>query len=195
MDTRNYLLEDRHFLIQALAGIVGVEQQRIIKGGIAKESQLESLTDVVQYFVSLAKKNSRVNGPLNTLANLCTILKSIQIPGDFEKYTVGSNGSELGNEFYIALDLPYEGEQFYDLSSILKKKDDSDDDKESGDNESCKEESCRDCLCQDADDSEPKQDLFINAVAKDLEKIAYELGKVGNHQAAYLVERTIRDIK
>ena len=125
MDTRDFLMEDKHFLIQALAGLVEIEQQRIVKCGIATKSQLNSLSDVAEYLVDMAKKRKRTNVPLNALANLCTMLKSIQLPGDFEEFTIGASHHDLGEKFYIALDLPYEGEQFYDLSSVLKGKEES----------------------------------------------------------------------
>jgi len=111
MDIHNGLLEDRHFLLQALAGLVSVEQDRIVRGGLVSESQLKSLADVTEYMVSWARKNPKDNIPLNTLANLSSILKEIKFPGDFEKYTIGSQ-SKLGEEFWVALELPFQGEGF-----------------------------------------------------------------------------------
>lgn len=192
MDTRDYLIEDRHFLVQALAGLVEIEQQRIVKGGIATKSQLKSLSSIASYLVDLAKKQQKTSVPLNTLANLCTMLKSIQLPGDFEKYTIGSGPGDLGEKFYIALDLPYEGEQFYDLSSILKKRDEKEEDKDEEEKNEKESEECEcDCGCMECSASD-KTELVINAVSKCLHKIARSLGDSGNHEAAYLVERTIQ---
>lgn len=47
---------------------------------------------------------------------------------------------------------------------------------------------------------EPKSDLAVDAVSDEsiilsvLETMAYELGKRGNHDAAYIIERAMRDI-
>jgi len=142
-----------------------------------------------------------------------TLLKSITLPGDFEKYTVGSPG-ELGEKFYIAIDLPYEGEKFYDLSSLLEgkgmgrggppssgpnplcpfKEEEEEEKKEEHEHEEEhkheKENECEDC----SDDGENVQDILADAVNVHLKKIAELLGRKGDHEAAYMVERTIRSI-
>jgi hypothetical protein len=217
MNIRDALLEDKNFVTYTLAALVEVERDRIVSNGLATESQLSSLADVTEYMVKMAKSR-RTDILVNSLANLCTLLKSIKLPGDFEKYTVDSPG-ELGEKFYIALDLPYDGDKFYDLSSILEgKKEHSEEEEEneeeeiigmgrggpqgSGPNPLCphkhkdeekkdkKEDECEDCT----DDGENVQDILAEAVNNHLQKIAESLGDKGDHEAAYLVERTIRSI-
>jgi hypothetical protein len=130
MNIRDALLENKNFVTYALAGLVEVERDRLLSSGLATESQLSSLSDVTEYMVKMAKSRN-TDILVNSLANLCTLLKGIQLPGDFERYTIGSPG-KLGEEFYIALDLPYEGDKFHDLSSLKKDK------KEEEEKENCR---------------------------------------------------------
>jgi hypothetical protein len=189
MNIHNALLENKNFVTYTLAGLVEVERDRILSTGLATPNQLSSLSDVTEYMVKMAKSGN-TDVLVNSLANLCTLLKSIKLPGDFEKYTIGSP-SGLGEEFYIALDLPYDGEKFHDLSSITKdKEDDGEEECVECEKESKEEDKCEDC----ADDSENVQDILADAVNVHLKKIAEALGDKGDHEAAYLVERTMRSI-
>lgn len=191
MNIRDALLENKNFVTYTLAALVEVERDRIISNGLATKSQLSSLADVTEYMVKMAKsKNTDIL--VNSLASLCTLLKSIQLPGDFEKYTVGSPG-ELGEKFYIALDLPYEGEKFYDLSSLPKDKKECPECEKEEEEKKEKDEEEED-ECEDCADDENVQDILADVVNKHLQKIANLLGNKGDHEAAYLVERTIRSI-
>lgn len=202
MNIRENLLEDKHFLLQALAGLVEIERDRIVSYGLARESQIQSLADVMEYLTKLGKKYPKSNVPLNTLANLCTLLKTVKLPGDFEKCTFGSLAPKKDDPvetFYIALDLPYEGEQFYDLSSILKK-----DDKGDKDNKDNKEEKCPECKKEDKIDDEPEEcdctacssdqygKMLVASVGGYLKKVAEMCGSEGRHDSAYMIEKTIR---
>jgi hypothetical protein len=201
MDIRENLLEDKHFLLQALAGLVTIERDRIISTGLARESQLNSLADVMEYLTKLGKKYPKSNIPLNTMANLCTVLKSVVLPGDFENCTFGGADGVMGDEsgFYIALDLPYEGEQFYDLSSVLKKDKGEDKDKdeecpECEEEEEGKEDDADDtCYCT-ACSSDQANKVLVASVGKYLKKVSEVCGKSGRHDAAYLIEKTIRSM-
>jgi len=52
-----------------------------------------------------------------------------------------------------------------------------------------------DVVADDVDDySDDSNDEEIKAICSVLDHITYELGKKGNHEAAYLVERTLRKI-
>lgn len=196
MNIRDALLEDKNFVTYTLAALVEVERDRIISNGLATKSQLSSLSDVTEYIVKMAK-NKNTDVLVNSLANLCTMLKSITLPGDFEKYTMGGSPGDPGEKFYIALDLPYEGDKFYDLSSLLegKKEECVECEKEQKEEKEKQEEKEKEDECEDcADDSENVQDILADAVNNHLQKIAESLGDKGDHEAAYLVERTIRSI-
>lgn len=195
MNIRDYLLEDTHFILQTLAGLVEIERDRIVSNGLAKRSQLSSLSDVTEYIVKMAG-DKKTNVALNSMANLITLLKDIQLPGDFEKSTIGAPGG-LGEKFYIALDLPYEGEQFHDLSSIIKdtgKKEKCHECEEEQNEEEDNEDHVEECdgNCEEEDES---QEILAEVINNHLYKIADYLGRRGDHEAAYLVERTIKDIE
>lgn len=181
MNIRDALLENKNFVTYTLAGLVEVERDRILSSELATKSQLSSLSDVTEYMVKMAKSQN-TDVLVNSLANLCTLLKSIQLPGDFERYAEQE-------EFYIALEIPYEDEKPCDLS--LQK----DDKKECPECPECKkenkEEDDDDCMeCEDTD----AQEVLAESVNVLLRKIANSLGDKGDHEAAYLVERTIRSI-
>ena len=190
MDIRENLLENKHFLLQALAGLIEIERERILKSGLATEAQLNALTDSMEYLTKLGKKYPKSNVVLNTMANLCTELKSIQLPGDFEKRAAEE-------KFYIALDLPYEGEQFYDLSSILKDKKLKEEIEE--ELEEVEKEECVECEKEKKEEEEIEreaaQKILADAVNKHLISIAHILGNKGEHEAAFLVERTAQKIQ
>jgi len=264
MDIRNALMENKNFVTYALAGLVEVERDRILSSGLATKSQLSSLSDVTEYMVKMAK-NQKTEVLVNSLANLCTLLKGIKLPGDFEKHAeqkefyialglpydklpsgvekhagMGSQktlelqkklvaagfkvqldgifgpktkaaynaykAKQAGaskqastekcaseEKFYIALDLPYDGEKFHDLSSLHEDKEEEPKECPECEEREKEEQECETCGCEESDDITP-QEILVGSTNSLLKKIANKLGDEGNHRAAYLVERTIRSI-
>jgi hypothetical protein len=197
MNIRDALLENKNFVTYTLAGLVEVERDRILSTGLATESQLSSLADVTEYMVKMAKSGN-TDVLVNTLANLCTSLKHVQLPGDFEKFAE--------EEFYIVLDLPYEDEEEVigmgrggppgsgpnPKCPLKEKEEEKEEEEEEEEEEHHKHEHEEEC--EDCDDTIVAQEVLAESVNNLLIKIANVLGDKGDHEAAYMVERTIRSI-
>ena len=175
-------------MVSAIFAVIEDEKKRISGSKLANKEQWSLFFKPIRAaIIKGAEKSRDWRSTINQLANLHNLLKTIKLPGDFEKYA-------SDEKFYVALDLPYEGEQLYDLSSLLKGKgarDENEDEKEEEEEKNEERHSDECMLCTESDNSEQ---ILAIAVNKYLTKIAHELGNNGNHEAAYLVERTIQKL-
>lgn len=189
MNIRENLLEDKLFLATTIIGLIDDEKIRIYDHNLANRDQwISSVKPITESILKNAYQHRNWKIAINHLSGLHNLLKSIVLPGDFEKYT-------SDQKFYIALDLPYEGEQFYDLSSILKKDDKGDKDKK---------EECTECEKEDKIDDKPEEcdctacssdqygKMLVASVGGYLKKVAEMCGSEGRHDSAYMIEKTIR---
>lgn len=221
------VLENPSFVAQSLVDMIANERNRIVASKLVPNDKLKIVVgNAVDGIMKVAKKNNNRSLALLKLSELHDLLKSIRLPGDFEK---------------LAAEEDPEGEKFYDLSGIIKKlkeleksREDEAEEAEQVEEEAyidllrkdqeyhqgphedfakdegkelpcgCKPGGCADdadhkCTCTVECPCKQKQKSAQMALAETinnrLEKIAYALGTQGAHDAAYLVERTMRDIK
>ena len=189
MSFENGILGDKNFVIKSLMALVGEESQRIMSLGLATHKELDDILEpTVQYAIKKAGLNSNsVDVLLGILSDLHTKLASVKLPGDFSAIAADE-------KFYKAIDIPYKGEKFYDIPGSKKQEENLDTELEEKELEevleeyieSEEEQHTEDCNCMYC---------FTSIINTCLKKLAYSLGSSGNHEAAYLVERTIHSIQ
>ena len=197
MSIENGILGDKKFVVKSLMALVRDESQRIMSLGLASHKELDNLIQpTVQHIIKKAGTNpNSIDVLLGILSDLHTKLASVKLPGDFS--VVAADES-----FYNSLDVPYTGEKSYDLSNLKEEPsaDPEEDSKEPEEKEL--EETLEEYIATEeldveedhAEDCGGCMYCFTSAVNTCLKKIAHSLGSSGNHQAAYLVERTILGI-
>jgi hypothetical protein len=209
MSIRENILDNKDFLFTAVADLVESEKSRILESGLASEEQMKVVSNAINYFT---KKNTSAGNiiSIKAMSNLCEGLKKVTLPGDFDKIAADEE------EFYILLDIPYDGDQFYDLSSILKDKKDekededdskeddsegSEEDKESeekdaSDDDKNADEEDEECVMCDLEEAEADEDVLVlmSSVGSYLNKLANICGSNGRHDAAYLIEKELRSM-
>jgi hypothetical protein len=159
--------------------LVRDEGKRIVASGLASPDEFNGLLKNALREVS-NKSDLDKKLLLDALSTLHNDLLRIKLPGDFKKAT-----AELEEKLFIILDLPEEqdGEQVYDLSEILNTK------------EIVIEEPKEDGEEKEDEDDSAKDKITADEVINKLQKIAYELGRMGDHEGAYKIERMIRKIQ
>ena len=158
------------YLLKSMMSLVRSEGKRIVSLGLATEEEVKGFVDPAIRGVLDKFSSSQVdkNVVLGTITDLHQILQSIKLPGDFEQSTLPDDEKICA---VIEVDIPVEEVE------IVKEDDDED-----------KEET--ECVLE----KDNNDDQMITAICSFLENMVYKLGKEGNHNAAYLVERTMRKI-
>lgn len=197
MSIGNGILGDKKFVVKSLMALVGDEGQRIMSLGLASR---EELNDLLKPTIQRVIKKAGVSPEsmdvlLGILSDLHTKLASVKLPGDFSVVAAEE-------KFYEALDVPYTGEKFYDLSSLKEKPDVEPE----GELKEPEEEELKEILEEYIEKEKPGAEedhaedcgcmyCFTSVIGTYLKKLAYSLGSSGDHEAAYLVERTIYSIQ
>lgn len=179
------LNKNKDFTINAMAHLINDERVRIVKSKLAKKEDVQNLLDDI-----FAKRLEYHKGETHNTMIIYDYLHSIRLPGDLQK---------TAHEFYEALDIPYEGEKFYELPHKKQEKDEDNKEEAAEKLESAlekyieeteeSEEHAEDCLCDKC------MDTWASNLTNSLQKVACSAGQKGNHEAAYAIERLIRQIK
>lgn len=183
MSIRDNLFDNPSQLMKELFSMIDDEKKRMYSNKLVSNEQWASFYGQLSDAIYKNAKDKNLDAVIDNLFGIHNILKSVKLPGDFEKRAL--------EKFYITLDIPYEDYMFSDI------------DKETGEKENecpeCeKEDECPECekedeKCMDCVDIDA-QEVLAESVNNILQKIADSLGRNGNHDAAYLVERTIHSI-
>lgn len=205
------ILENRDFVAKSLVDMIASEKERIITSGLAPKKDANcAIGHATSGVLKLAEKSRDWRSALYALSYIHNALSAIKIPGDFEKLGSDPLLVDLGN-LPIFTEQEYE-EKFEDLSGLIDKlkgmtqpeepvppkpeiSEDEHYDEEAYIDTLRKERESHEGPHEDFVDDTTKNASVIDAVSSHLEKIAYNLGRDGHHEAAYLVERTMRDIK
>jgi len=163
--------------------LVSDEGKRIISLKLASRDELN---DLLEPTIESAMKKASANTDsldvlLGILSDLHLKLAAIKLPGDFAKFAADE-------KFYEALDIPYKGEPFYQVPE-KKKPEPSEEDIEEEAQEKLEE------YIESEEEGTEEIEKVVSAVSNYLEKLAYGLGREGNHEAAYAIERTIHSIR
>lgn len=186
------VLNDIKFVTMSLADMVTDEKKRIIAAGLASVGDVNGvLGGISDNILKIAQADRKWEPVLDSLSKLHGVLSAVRLPGDFERLASDPIILDLSNLPRLE-DKEYE-DKFYDLSGIIERL------KKIHESEGC--ESHTDVEVNE----EPHEDfnsdvkiarvILVEKVSTHLEKIAYQLGRDGNHEAAYLVERTIREMQ
>ena len=201
-------LTDRNYLLQSLGNLIDEEGSRIISQGLASKIETTRLLDDVKLSIIKHIKVSNPSRPsddvratdeiLSSMAFLHRHLSAIKLPGDFQKIA-----HDVEDAFAIVeLDIPAKDLQFEDVGPkherALKVPEEKIEKTIEPDLEHATDTKCPSCgeklsLVPEKLDDEPKKSHAM--VLERLEKIAYDLGQAGKHEAAYMVERTIHELE
>ena len=170
---------DNKYLLKTFASIVNGEGKRIVLLGLATD-------DAVRGFVepslrTTIESTDDISIIISALAEIGNDLKSVCLPGDFEKITAGKKKA------------------FYDIIGISQNNDD-DDDEEEDEEKPKKKEKSKDKEDKKEEEEDDVEDIeiiysFVSPIVNLLQKMAYNLGNQGNHKAAYAIERKIDKIE
>jgi len=165
------LFNDREFVAKALMDIVRDEGERIVASNLATKEQLHSL--LMPAIKKAMKYGNQKDVIINALSDLHEKLSAVKLSGDFEKCAI---------------------DPFYDFSGLPDLTPKSDEERlqyklpEPNDSDEEDKE-------EDEKDEDPHEDIVLEgSVSTMLKKLAKMLADQNNHQAAYLVERAIRNI-
>lgn len=167
------LIDNREFFTGTLLSLISDEGKRICKSKLASQKE-------VNKFLYYSIKEG------NDLGALHLKLSSVKLPGDFN---IIAESRLLTKSDLLGLDdleksfedeCPEEKEEATEALEALEEHISED-----------KEQHAEDCACDGCVESEM---TLATAVNDQLAKIAYSLGCGGNHEAAYLVEKTIESI-
>jgi hypothetical protein len=151
------------YTLKSIISLVCDENDRIVSLGLATHDDLRKLyVPVLRKAIEKTSDNVRDKSAItNALALLHNDLKSVSLPGDFEKIAelLGSSPFDVSED---------EGEE--EMKEEMEEKLDE--------------------YLQDEEEDDMTEDLLST-----LGNIAYDLGKSGDHEAAYLIERKIRKMK
>ncbi|KKK48151.1 hypothetical protein LCGC14_3148010 [marine sediment metagenome] len=161
---------DNEYILKSMLASVRDEGGRIVSLGLASTDDVKQLIEPALHIaIKLATDVHDQTIVMNTLTDLHKDLSAVFLPGDFEK---------------IADD---EQEQLRQLLELQPEKSEEPEvELEEESDESFEEEP--------ADDQNIEEET-IDVVYSTLEGIAYNLGKTGNYEAAYLVERKMREFE
>lgn len=170
MSIRDNILNNPKYVLSMVLELIDDEKSRILANKLADQEHWHNFFGPVKTMILKdAKLHRNSEKTVSQLLGMHNLLKSIKLPGDFEKIAE--------EKLYIILDTPYEESVEKD---IVEKDECVECKKENEECEECEEENV--------------EDILANAVNIHLQKIAETLANKGNHKAAYLVERTIRSI-
>ena len=167
-------ITDKQYLLQSMAGLVRDENARIVSLGLATPDEAKKLIESVQSALLSDHLDVGPDTIINALAFVHHNLSTVKLPGDFQKVACG-----MQDAFCIVVDIPVEKEVAkietpQEGIIVIEPKDEKEDKK------SKKKE---------------KIEKVKASIIERLEKIAYGLGQKGGHEAAYAVERTIRELE
>jgi hypothetical protein len=175
---------NNEYLAKLFLSLIREEGNRIMSLGLAKN---EDLTKLVDSSITLAIKNIKKDNPdslLNVLSILHDKLSSVKLPGDFIKVAC-----DMQDKLIVIFEIPEE-EHILDVSVPAEEKGVKKVvEKEYEDKDGKKIVEKTEGIVDDKDDEE------IKKVVAELEEISYKLGKQGKHNAAYEIDRTIRDLE
>ena len=167
MDIKNELLGNEDFVAKTLKSLIEQEFRRVIDTGLISKAEC---------YAFIEKHRNSNETRIQNLLSAYTSLSNIKLAGD-----------------------KLEEDKFYDLSSIsdkLKSVEPKPECKcEPGE---CVGSDCpcpENCVCKDSKKLMVDLKKLENLISVELEKIAYIVGRTGDHEAAYRVERTLREIK
>ena len=166
MDLKNELLTNKDFISKTLKSLIEQEFARIVNAGLVSKDECFNFLDKVA-----AKDNDQ-----NPLLRIYSAFSNIKLAGD-----------------------KLEEDKFYDLTSIMGKLKTEKPEKEC----ECVPGECvgSDCPCEEnCDCKNPKRLLVVlkkmeSLIGAELEKIAYRVGRTGDHKTAYKIEKTLREIR
>lgn len=217
MSIGNGILGDKKFVVKSLMALVGDEGQRIMSLGLASHEELNDLLKpTIQRVIKKAGTNPEsMNVLLGILSDLHTKLVSVKLPGDFAVVAADE-------KFYEALDIPYTGEKFHELSGLKEEGEVNCPKCKGKEGEGCPvcgglgslepthpalepeekelEEALEEYIEKEDSEEDHAEDCgcmycFTSVINTYLTKLAYSLGSSGDHEAAYLVERAIYSIQ
>jgi len=182
------MLQDEQFLIKTFLELIKDEELRIVSAGLAQRKEVVGLFDPL---IKDASSNPFVHYPSQVLSKIHQKLSTIQLPGDFEKLAEDEK----------------EKEKFYDLSSLpeltpksekdklqyVTPKSEEPDPEEVFEEEPAQEEG--ELSCDVGEFTIGESERLSSYIEDKLEKIAYSLGTRGEHEAAYLIERKMNEIR
>lgn len=183
---------NQQYFLSVISSLINDEGRRIVASGLASKEEMQKfLNAYINALRSRIVDGKEVHG--NYLSGLHLQLKAVKLPGDFKALSADE-------KFYEALDIPYTGEKFYDLSSLKEKKEEPKVEKlqEALEEfvEEDKEQHLEDCACDGCMDNMIKSQMALAQSVNDhLAKIAYHFGVQGDHDTAYMIEKTMRSIK
>jgi len=189
------VLDNPKFVALSLVDMINDERKRIVASGLASKEDVGLVFGPLSAgVIKVAQANMDWRPVVTTLSQVHDILGEIKLPGDFVRLAADALMLDLGNLPKLE-DEEYE-KKFYDLSGIIEKLKGM---RPAAEIEVLPEpthehEHTHEDLIDD-DYSKIAQIDLAEQVATHLEKIAYTLGRDGNHSAAYLVERTIRELQ
>lgn len=184
---------NQQYFLSVISSLIGDESRRIVSSELASKEEMQKFLNA--YITALRSRivdGKEVHG--NYLSGLHLQLKAVKLPGDFKILAADE-------KFYEALDIPYTGEKFYDLSSLKEKKEEEPKVEKLQEAleefvEEDKEQHLEDCACDGCMDSMTKSQMALAQSVNDhLAKIAYLLGVRGDHDSAYMVEKAMRSIR
>ena len=183
-------LTDKTYILQSLMGLIRDENVRIVNQKLATPDEAHKLTYDVSTSIAhnIQSPNVVADDLVTPLSMFHRHLATVKLPGDFQKVA-----ADLQDTFSIVLEpIPMED---VDCERAVEKTEKPlpEHDLESSTNTHCP--SCGVGLAlvpEELDDTPKKSHAEILAR---LEKIAYNLGQAGKHEAAYLVERTMHDLE
>lgn len=189
------------YTLKLTCDMIRNEKDRIVSMGLATNGDLKRLIDPI-----IQQANNETL--LVVLNNLYNNLKSICLHGDFEKLSSKNNLMEslFGDDEPIGIGRRGPPGSGPNPKCPLKKKKEEDSEKESKDKKDSDKESEK-----DEDDARTPEitsgaeeaveeglatpESGLVTIYSTLENMAYRLGTIGNHETAYKIERTIRNIK
>lgn len=169
---------NNEYLAKLLASLVRDEGKRIVSSGLANVDELNCLFK--NALGKIVKDKSALNEKLllDTLSTLHNDLLKVKLPGDFKDVT-----EEIDEKLVLILDVSdIMGEKSTSCSSDISKNND---------------ESIIEIVLEDPEDEEEGEediDKEANEVVSKLQKVAQDLGRIGNHSAAYNIERMIKEL-
>jgi len=182
---------NNEYLTKLLISLVYDEGKRIVSSDLASANEFNGLLKSALRNVSNSKSALNKKMLLDTLSTLHNDLLKIKLPGDFKNVT-----AEFTEKLLLILDIPEENlseKPNCNIHDILETKNDgieeereiikviiNDEDKETVD--------------EDKETIDEDKKKAKNIISK-LQKIAHELGRIGDHSTAYSIERIIRKIK
>lgn len=187
---KGYILQDEQFLIKTFLELIKDEELRIVSAGLAKQKEVVDLFDPL---IKDASSNPFVHYPSQVLSKVHQKLSTVQLPGDFEKLAEDEK----------------EKEKFYDLNNLpeLTPKPEKDklhyvapktEEAEPEPEEVFEEEPVQEegeLSCDVGEFTIGESERLSSYIEDKLEKIAYSLGTRGEHEAAYLIERKVEEIR